>query len=420
MRSLSLRRKMFLSLVLAVGCAALLEGTLDYLENRNELDSTVDRNLNLFADEVALLLDTSGERPTLEQDATAHLARWEGGHFRVLYNGQLRYLYNEPFPQEFPENAFTERDLGQGYRLEAVLDTALYQARFRREMRADLLSDNPLFLAVGLGIAFLLTYFILQPVRRLSEALHNFSLQRHPEPLPVPPGNDELSRLVRTYNTMSATIGALLERERIFTRYASHELRSPLSAIKLQLESIELGLASLDEVSPALNRNIVRMESTINALLSMARASDIGESAHLGPILAGLVETLPESERTRVSLLVEPLGDTKVLGANLVRQAVGNLLENAVKYTQGAIIIQAAPSSQLRHVRLIVRDEGPGVPTDKLSELTKPFFRLEKDATGSGLGLALVKHIAHTLAADLSLRNMEKGFEVVLDTPTVD
>lgn len=206
MRRLSLRRKMFFSLMFAVGCASLLEGTLDYRENREELRESIARNLALFTDEVALLTDLSGDPPQLDARAEEHLERWDGGRFQVIEAGEVRYLFNPPLDPTSEAGARTERNLGQGYRLQAVIDLEPYQRRFRREMQADLLSDNPLFLAVGLGVALLLSHFVLQPVRSLSNALHTFSLQREPQPLPVPPGNDELSRLVESYNTMSTTI----------------------------------------------------------------------------------------------------------------------------------------------------------------------------------------------------------------------
>lgn len=417
MRGLSLRRKMFLSLVLAVSCAALLEGTLDYLENRNELHESVDRNLTLFADEVALLLDLSGDGPRLDADAEAHLSRWAGGHFRVLQAGEVRYLYNPPFVDTPEASARIERDLKRGYRLEAVIDLEPYQRRFRREMRADLFSDNPLFLAIGLGVALLLSYFVLQPVRSLSDALHAFSLQREPKPLPVPPGHDELSRLVQTYNTMSAIIGTLLERERIFTRYASHELRTPLNIVKVQLEAFELGLVPLDEALPILTRSVERMEATINALLSLARATDVGHSESLSGLLQDLVESLPEEERGRVKLDITVATSVGVPGGNLVRQAVGNLLANALKYSQGPVTLSAALEVARGSTVTTVSDEGPGVPESILSEITKPFFRLEGRIAGSGLGLALVKHIAHTLGGELALHNKAKGLEARLAVP---
>jgi signal transduction histidine kinase len=410
---------MFLSLLLAVSCAALLEGTLDYFENRDELRESVALNLTLFADEVAVLLDLSGEGPRLDTDAEAHLSRWDGGHFRVLQVGEVRYRYNPPFGATPEASARTERDLEQGYRLEAVLDIQPYRERFRREMRADLSSDNPLFLAIGLGVALLLSYFVLQPVRSLSNALHTFSLQREPKPLPVPPGNDELSRLVQTYNTMSATIELLLERERTFTRYASHELRTPLSVVKVQLEAFELGLAPLDEVLPKLSRSVERMDATINALLSLVLATDAGHPESLQQLLQELVESLPEKERARVTLDIKVATTVEVPGGNLVRQAVDNLLTNALKYSQGPVTLSAALNAARGSTVTTISDEGLGVSEVLLDEITKPFFRIEGRIAGSGLGLALVNHIAHTLGGELALHNKEKGLEAKLVVPVV-
>jgi len=107
----------------------------------------------------------------------------------------------------------------------------------------------------------------------------------------------------------------------------------------------------------------------------------------------------------------------QVPSGSLVRQAVHNLLANALKYSQGVVHLAAARPGG---VVLTVRDEGPGVPDAMLHEITKPFFRLGGRAGGSGLGLALVKHIAHTLGGRLELRNRERGLEVRLELPSLE
>lgn len=125
--------------------------------------------------------------------------------------------------------------------------------------------------------------------------------QVSPIPIEVPPGDDELREMARSFNLMQTSVQRLLERERAFTRYASHELRTPLSTFKVQLEALTLGLSPSEQVLPVLERNVARMEAVLAALLALARSGERNpERAALEPLLRDLLGSLLSEARAHL------------------------------------------------------------------------------------------------------------------------
>lgn len=285
------------------------------------------------------------------------------------------------------------------------------------------LIELPLFLALALGIGWLFTRLVMRPVTELTGALEQVSKQQFPEPVAVPPGDDELSGLARSFNTMSASIQGLLDRERSFTRFASHELRTPLSAVKVHVESLQLGLSSIEEAGPVLDRNIERMEGTLTSLLALARSSeqDAATPAAVIALLHEAVEPLPATTRRRVTVLDLQERQRLLADGPLVRQAVQNLVENALKYSSGQVVV-AAEESRDEPGMVIVRvsDEGSGIAEDALDSVVKPFVRGDARRSGLGLGLALAENVARSMRGSLELRNTERGLDAVLRLPAAE
>ena len=235
----------------------------------------------------------------------------------------------------------------------------------------------------------------------------------------VPPGDDELSQMAQSFNLMQTSIQTLLERERAFTRYASHELRTPLSTFKVQLEALTLGLNPAEQVVPVLERNVVRMEGVLAALLALARSGErSSERTALRPLLRDLLASLLPEARARVKLRYLLADRTEVANAPLLVQAVQNLLTNALRYSSGEVVLSA--EARGRELLLRVRDFGPGVPEDALKSLTRPFYRRGRHHESLGLGLALVESISRSLSGRLELENVFPGLEARLWVPLSD
>jgi signal transduction histidine kinase len=216
----------------------------------------------------------------------------------------------------------------------------------------------------------------------------------------------------RAFARMNASMQALLERERSFTRYASHELRTPIGAIKVQLERVEIGAATAAEVLPAVVRQTRRIEELIDALLTLARAREVaGPVRALRSLLDEVTEALAEPDRHRV-YLVDPVPDVGVRDAVLVAQALRNLIDNAVRHGAGPVAVRAEQDGGSLVLR--VRDMGPGIRATELRRLADPVGHGAPRPDGHGLGLTLVALIARALDGRLLLHNTEIGLEASL------
>lgn len=277
--------------------------------------------------------------------------------------------------------------------------------------------DLPIFVALALVAAGWLSRRLQRPIHALTHATEQLAAERFPEPLVVPDGDEDVARLARSFNRMSATLRALVERERTLSRFATHELRTPLSALKLQVERAQRAESPNPATLEAMARNVQRMEEVIDALLSLART---GERDRTPVALTELVDevfaALPPAVRGRVDLMSIP-PDVFVSDGALVQRALHNLVDNALAH--GAVPVHVHVNRDGTGLTLRVRDRGPGVPEDALDHLTRPYYRTQSRGGGMGLGLALVAFIAQTLEGDLTLRNLDPGFEATLRLPVV-
>lgn len=406
------RWRLFLCLTVAVIAGAVFDAVADYAGLRYRLPQQLERTLDRaeLVATVAVSLESGvpalpGVARTTPQDTRFRVLR---GDSVILAVSGLRGT---------PDLVLRERPLPSGYTLELAVDRAALRATVLASLRQDLTDDLPEII-LSVLLAWLLAGFLLHPLRAITRALGVLSLQPAAavRPVPVPPGNDEIAQLTVVFNRMSTNLHAAFDRERIFTRYASHELRTPLSAIKLQLESLELGLLPAERVVPTVQHHAERMQRVLEALLSLARSCEYNhEPVPLLHLVCESVELLPHELRSRVHVTSVLPTNLKVADPYLVGQCILNLVDNAIKHTHGPVVVVL--ESRAGAVRIRVQDEGGGVPEELLEQLTHTFFRLSNTVEGSGLGLAFVKHIVRTFGGSLALKNTRSGLEVTLTLP---
>ena len=256
-----------------------------------------------------------------------------------------------------------------------------------------------LWMLALVGLAVALGVFPI--IRRLLKRLENLqrSVQRFGEGdlttrVPVQ-GNDELADLSRQFNAAAERIETLMTSHKSLLANASHELRSPLTRIRMGME-----LLAGAQPSPAsraeILRNVDELDQLVDEILLASRLDtrevDVGSEESVD--LIGLCAE--ECARVGADLQLQGLTALEVRGvAKLLRRAVRNLLENARRYSQGEITLELASVGQCAQIR--VCDHGPGVPAEQRERIFEKFYRLpgaSERSGGVGLGLALVRSIA--------------------------
>lgn len=277
------------------------------------------------------------------------------------------------------------------------------------------------------GLAVVVGVFPI--IRRLMQRLETLqrSVQRFGEgdlSVRVPEGGqDEVADLSRQFNAAAARIEALITSHKSLLANASHELRSPLTRIRMGLELMGGGSAPSPAFRQEIERNIAELDQLIDEILLAsrldAREVDVGSEEIVD--LIGLAAE--ECARVGADLDIDPAAaDMEARGVSrLLRRALRNLLENARRYSQGEVQLQL----QRQGSRAVIRvcDHGPGVPPSQRERIFEPFYRLpgasEREG-GVGLGLALVRSIAQRHGGSVRCEDRPDGGSgacFVLDLP---
>jgi signal transduction histidine kinase len=240
---------------------------------------------------------------------------------------------------------------------------------------------------------------------------------------------DEIEELTRAFNEMAARVERLVRGQRELLANVSHELRSPLTRIRVALELLPADPSS-EGRRRGLEADLADLERLIDDVLTAARLDEAGLPPRLDALDARAVLT-DVAERARHDPLVEGKvihvadGPPVPLSADgtLLRRAVWNLLENAAKH--GAPPITLAAERVGDRVALSVADEGPGIPADERERVFTPFYRggRASDTRGVGLGLTLARRVAEVHGGSIAVEaasstgGIERGCRVVITLP---
>ena len=246
---------------------------------------------------------------------------------------------------------------------------------------------------------------ISRPLRDLTAAAGAFG-PHDASPAIAETGPDDLRRLIGAFNALRERVTAMLHEKDRMLGAIGHDLRTPLAALRVRIESVED-----DHDRARMADTIAEMNRTLDDILSLARVGHPSEP----PIevdLAALVDAVVEDFRD-LGAPVEFADTARLpmrLRPGLMRRAIRNLIENAVKYGGGAEVrVDAAP----RQVAIIVADRGPGIPVEHIEKVFDAFTRLEasrnRDTGGVGLGLALARSITREAGGDVTLVNRPGG-----------
>lgn len=284
-------------------------------------------------------------------------------------------------------------------------------------------------LLLGVFGALLMSLAIGRRIETFSRAARGVIAGDLSERVPVRGTGDDFDQLAETLNLMLSRIEELVSSVRRVSDNVAHELRTPLARLHSELEELaeqEKQPAQREQAERAL-AEAVRLRSIFDALLRIARIESGRHAAQMRPIELGplIVDAAdyyaPAAEARSITLTTDVRGQPKAPGdADLLFQAVSNLLDNAIKFTpeNGRISLSAAMEGDAAVIW--VADTGAGIPQAELSRITERFHRVpgHENVVGTGLGLSLVQAIAQAHRAELRFSSGAGGFMAELRLPS--
>jgi two-component system, OmpR family, sensor kinase len=444
MSRIPIRIRLSLAFALAMAIVIASLGGFVYLRLRSQLDEQLVVGLRAHADAVTALVRRGGElgtgRSLVEESET--FAQVIGADGRVADASLLPLrerplLTGEALDRARSDTVSIERQSVSGlddnpYRLLATpAGTAVVVTGASVEDRDEALNGLLTQLLIGGPIALLLSTLAgyalaaaaLRPVEGMRRRAAEISSETAGRRLPLPPARDELFRLGETLNDMLARLEAGLLRERRFVADASHELRTPLALLETELELALRRPRSPDELRSALTsaaEEVDRLVRLAEDLLVLARADEGKLPLRRSRVPVGdLFETIarrfkPRAQEGGRTLDVAADADEIVVADRLrLEQALGNLVDNALRHGAGAVRLEAKRRDGA--VTLRVSDEGQGFPPTFIAHAFERFARADEARTrgATGLGLAIVDAVARAHGGTAEAANRDNGGAVV-------
>jgi signal transduction histidine kinase len=313
-----------------------------------------------------------------------------------------------------------------GYRLLVGRDIS-DAAAFRNRIRATLLWSGLVALGIGLLGGTVMSRNMLRRVEQVNRTAERVIAGNLSDRVPRRGANDEFDQLAANLNGMLDQIERLMTGMREVTDNVAHDLKTPLARLRARLELALLGPAEAAAGAEAIRAAIDeadRLLATFNALLSIAEAEagargHAGDLLDLGEVARAVVELYePAAEEKGLSLRLDSEAATMIRGdRHLMSQAIANLLDNAIKY--GASEVAISVHERDGRALLDIADRGPGIPEADRETVFDRFVRLEpsRSTPGNGLGLSLVRAVAHRHGARVTLSDNRPGLRVRIDLP---
>jgi len=267
----------------------------------------------------------------------------------------------------------------------------------------------------------------IEAINRTSRQIMTGRLQSR---MPVRGVKDEFDQLSENLNAMLDRIDSLIEGVRSVADNIAHDLRTPLTRLRGRLENLAARPGLEDDLRGELGAAIVEADHLLTTFRALLRIARLESGSHdrewatieVGPLLEDaweLYQAVGEEKGIAVGLDIAAPGARLEGDRDLLFQALCNLLDNAIKYSPpGAEVVLSVQEAE-DTLDLVVADRGPGIPPDERTRVTDRFYRAAGvgDVPGSGLGLALVKAIAHHHQGQLLLADNAPGLRVTLRLP---
>jgi len=450
--SLSIRRRLLVTLLSVVALSWLITALVVYLDSRHEIEELFDAQLAQSARvllamsehelaEQQIYQSTLNEDGVIESVEITYMDATGIGHeyedklaFQVWTSDDHLALHSGNAPTHQPlsnqtagfSNQRIEGDLWRVFSLAGGPGGIRILVAQSLEIRNELIGaiSNRLLTPVLLSLpvlALLIWYGIthaMRPLLRLAENVRNLEPGQL-KPLPLKDIPDESRPLVESLNLLFRQLQYAFDNERRFTADAAHELRTPLAALKVQAQ-VALG-ASDDEARRHALRHIIqgvdRATHLVEQLLTLARLDPENALQNTAPLkLADICqETLAElantAQKKHIELALEAGCSGQIMGnQDAIYIMLRNLIDNAIRYTpeKGSVCVKIDCDEKTTH--LTISDSGPGIPPEEHAKVMERFYRgSTAQAPGSGLGMSIVQRIIKGHNASLELGESSRG-----------
>ncbi len=423
----SIRVRLLVLLLAMLALAALVMGAVTYRNVLAETEALFDYQLR----QMAMSLRDQGE---IAPDQAGALADSELDFVVQIWSADGRTIYASRPHGELPARALLGlADIEAGGRAwrtySVVTQSRVIQVAQPRQIRQQLAAGAALrSVAPLLGVAPLMALLIwwlaartLRPLQQVAQAV----AQRDSEslaPLAAAGLPDELSPLVRALNELLARLGQSLNNQRAFVADAAHELRSPLTALKLQLQLLERApdAAARATAQAALADGVARSAWLVEQLLALARNEPGAPPLPLSRVdlaevtRSALAAAVPLARTRGGELELQAPDPVPMQGdAGSLEMLVRNLVDNALRHSPPGTRVEVQLHHEAGAPVLVVDDAGPGVPPEDRERVFDRFVRREasvhEGSEGSGLGLAIVRTVAQRHGATVELGDSPLG-----------
>ena len=444
-RTLSLRRYLLSGILLPIGIFVVFNTVSLYSQALSAVNTAYDRTLLASAKSISEQLDVKGYDEASELRALvphSALEAFEADNQSHMYyrvsslNGEMVSGYAElpfwrgripdkpPFAAlvDFYDAQFRDQDVrvavllqpvasaqGRGMAVIQVAETLELRHALTRQILWNTLQRQAILVAVIAVVVVVVVQRATRPVRRLSE-----ELQARPEdqltPISAPDAPRELQPLVDATNQVMLRLQHLLDHQKRFVRDTSHQLRTPLAVLKVQVQSALRGDIDARQALHDISHTVDRATLLANQMLALAKVEQLRQQPGAAPVDLGEIARA-------VALDLSPLVAERDLDFSMetaatpvrahdwmLRELTRNLLHNAIKHSPDGAPLVVRVAAQDGQAVLTVSDRGPGIDDELRQRLFQP-FSAGNARTGSGLGLAICREIVAALEGEIELSN---------------
>ena len=259
---------------------------------------------------------------------------------------------------------------------------------------------------------------VLKPMKKFSNKIKEFDISKINEDINVVKSQDEVGDLQLAFNYMLKNIRDSYEKQRRFSQYAAHELKTPVAAIRANLEVLDMDEEPSVEDYKEFKKVVSRQIEAMNSIVQGLRLLSSGDSLNLTnfyPYIAIKdilfdLDSLIKTKDLKVNIDFD--NEESVISADqiLMKQAIFNIIHNALRYSKEGELIEIV----LKKDVLSIKNYGVGIAEDSINKIFEPFYCVDKSRSkklgGSGLGLAITKEILKAHGFDISANSKEEEF----------